>query len=87
MPSTREGNTRRADMVLIMFSQRDGMEIKSFKKIFFKNGGKNTSKFSCLGECVFGCIFPAKSIGQVFIWERGIAQWARGSVSETYFLN
>ena len=34
MPSTREGNTRRADIVLIMFSQRDGMEIKSFKKIY-----------------------------------------------------
>lgn len=32
MPSTRERNIRRADIVLIKFSQKDGMEIKRFKK-------------------------------------------------------
>ena len=32
MPSTRERNIRRADIVLIKFSQKDGMEIKRFFK-------------------------------------------------------
>jgi len=34
MPFTREGTIKRADIIGIKFSQKDGMGIKRFKKIY-----------------------------------------------------